>query len=136
MKRVIAISLVSMIPLVFISCGDDEATVTRDVTTTVGATGPTGAHGQEAKNNKGPSAKQSGAAGAPAPQPEANPEPSGGGGGGGGGTSSASCEPGYDPCVPPYPPDLDCPDVSGPISVTGSDPHGLDADGDGVGCES
>lgn len=44
-----------------------------------------------------------------------------------------SCEPGYDPCVPLYPPDLDCADV-GPVTVTGSDPHGLDGDGDGVAC--
>ena len=56
----------------------------------------------------------------------------GSGGGGGGG----ACAPGYSPCIPPYPPDLDCSDVNGPIYVTGSDPHGLDADGDGVGCES
>lgn len=45
------------------------------------------------------------------------------------------CEPGYDPCVPPYPPDLDCADVDGPIRVTGSDPHGLDGEGDGIACE-
>ncbi len=38
-------------------------------------------------------------------------------------------------CIPPYPPDLSCADVSGPIYVTGSDPHGLDGDGDGVACE-
>jgi hypothetical protein len=37
--------------------------------------------------------------------------------------------------VPPYPPDIDCADVSGPIYVSGTDPHGFDADGDGVGCE-
>lgn len=48
----------------------------------------------------------------------------------------SSCAPGYSPCVPPYPPDLDCADVGGPINVTGSDPHGLDGDGDGVACES
>jgi hypothetical protein len=47
----------------------------------------------------------------------------------------AACEPGYSPCVPPYPPDLDCPDLGGPYAVTGSDPHRLDADGDGEGCE-
>lgn len=50
-------------------------------------------------------------------------------GGGGGG----SCAPGYAPCVPLYPPDLDCADT-GPVTVTGDDPHGLDADGDGVAC--
>jgi endonuclease YncB( thermonuclease family) len=49
--------------------------------------------------------------------------------------SDAACAAGYDPCVPPYPGDLDCPDVNGPIRVTGSDPHGLDADGDGIACE-
>lgn len=49
---------------------------------------------------------------------------------------AGNCEPGYDPCVPPYPPDVDCGDVEGPIQVSGSDPHGLDADGDGVACES
>ncbi|HEX2076919.1 MAG TPA: excalibur calcium-binding domain-containing protein [Longimicrobium sp.] len=32
--------------------------------------------------------------------------------------------------------DLDCPDVGGPVRVTGADPHRLDRDGDGVGCES
>jgi hypothetical protein len=46
-----------------------------------------------------------------------------------------TCGAGYSPCIPPYSPDLDCADVNGPISVTGSDPHGLDADGDGIACE-
>lgn len=58
-----------------------------------------------------------------APDVPAEPEP------------AEDCEPGYDPCVPPYPPDLDCPDLGGPYSVSGSDPHGLDRDGDGTGCE-
>ena len=49
---------------------------------------------------------------------------------------AGNCEPGYDPCVPPYPPDVDCGDVDGPVRVSGSDPHGLDADGEGVACES
>lgn len=32
--------------------------------------------------------------------------------------------------------DLDCSDFAGPIVVTpGHDPHGLDADHDGIGCE-
>jgi endonuclease YncB( thermonuclease family) len=61
------------------------------------------------------------------PKPAAAPQPLVGGGG--------ACAPGYSPCVPPYPPDVDCADVNGPITVTGSDPHGLDADGDGVACE-
>lgn len=42
---------------------------------------------------------------------------------------------GYSPCVPLYPPDVDCPDVNGPVTVTGSDLHGLDTDNDGVACE-
>jgi len=50
---------------------------------------------------------------------------------------------GYDPCLPPGP-DVDCAGgsgdgpryVRGPVSVTGSDPYGLDSDGDGVACES
>jgi hypothetical protein len=46
-----------------------------------------------------------------------------------------ACAPGYHPCVPPYPPDVDCSDVQGPVYVTGPDPHGLDADHDGVACE-
>jgi micrococcal nuclease len=45
------------------------------------------------------------------------------------------CAPGYDPCVSPFPPDVDCADVDGPVQVTGDDPHGLDRDGDGVACE-
>ena len=60
----------------------------------------------------------------------------GGGSGGGGSGGGGACAPGYDPCIPPYPPDVNCPDVDGPIYVTGSDPHGLDADNDGVACES
>ncbi len=46
-----------------------------------------------------------------------------------------NCAPGYRPCIPAYPPDLDCADVNGPIFVTGSDPHSLDGDHDGVACE-
>jgi len=37
--------------------------------------------------------------------------------------------------VPPYPPDVDCADVGETVTVYGSDPHGLDADGDRKGCE-
>jgi endonuclease YncB( thermonuclease family) len=46
-----------------------------------------------------------------------------------------SCASGYLPCIPPYPPDLDCSDVDGPVHVTGPDRHRLDADDDGVACE-
>lgn len=64
----------------------------------------------------------------PAPKPEPEPvraaEP------------ENNCEPGYDPCVPPYPPDVDCGDLDdGPYEVTGDDPHGLDGNNDGEGCE-
>jgi len=65
----------------------------------------------------------------PAPSPSAAPrpfvQPNPGG-----------CAFGYTPCVPPYPPDVNCEDVAGPIQVTGADPHGLDADNDGIACES
>jgi endonuclease YncB( thermonuclease family) len=50
-------------------------------------------------------------------------------------TGGAGCAPGYRPCVPPYGPDVDCADLDGPVHVTGTDPHALDADGDGVACE-
>jgi endonuclease YncB( thermonuclease family) len=51
------------------------------------------------------------------------------------GGGQKGCAPGYSPCVPVYPPDVDCADVNGPVTVTGTDPHGLDADGDGTACE-
>jgi endonuclease YncB( thermonuclease family) len=60
--------------------------------------------------------------------PTSNPPPSG------------KCDPNYSGgCVPPYPPDVDCADIRAlgiaPVRVIGSDPHGLDGDGDGYGCE-
>jgi micrococcal nuclease len=47
------------------------------------------------------------------------------------------CDPAYpDVCIPPYPPDLDCGEISyRNFRVLASDPHGFDGDGDGVGCE-
>ncbi|RPF20580.1 G5 domain-containing protein [Myceligenerans xiligouense] len=66
----------------------------------------------------------------PPPLPEpAEPEPS-------------NCDPNYSGCVP-IASDVDCaggsgdgPEyVNGPVRVTGSDIYGLDADGNGVGCE-
>jgi micrococcal nuclease len=68
----------------------------------------------------------------PLTRPEPAPAPKTRSGGGQGG----NCDPGYDPCVPPYPPDLDCADVDGPVRIKGDDPHGFDADGDGIGCDS
>jgi hypothetical protein len=58
-------------------------------------------------------------------------------------SGGGNCTPGYDPCLPPAS-DYDCaggegdgPEyATGPIRVTGSDPYGLDADGDGVACEA
>ena len=48
---------------------------------------------------------------------------------------SRDCSLGYSPCLPIVA-DLDCPDVDGPVSVTGEDQYGLDRDGDGAGCDS
>jgi Excalibur calcium-binding domain len=50
-------------------------------------------------------------------------------------TAGTSCDPNYSGCVPPYPPDVNCPQVDGPVQVLGSDPHGLDRDKDGIACE-
>jgi hypothetical protein len=51
---------------------------------------------------------------------------------------AGDCDPSYpDFCIPSPPPDLNCADVSQKrFTVSGSDPHGFDRDGDGVGCES
>lgn len=49
--------------------------------------------------------------------------------------TAGSCDPNYSGCVPLYPPDVNCPEVAGPVQVLGSDPHRLDGDGDGVACE-
>ena len=50
----------------------------------------------------------------------------------------SSCHPSYpDNCISPPPPNLNCDDVgSTNFRVVGSDPHGFDADNDGIGCES
>jgi len=56
-------------------------------------------------------------------------------------TSSAApvnnCDSSYpDICIPPYPPDLDCDEIFySNFRVIGDDPHGFDADFDGIGCE-
>jgi micrococcal nuclease len=54
--------------------------------------------------------------------------------------AGGSCDPSYPgACIPPPPPDLDCDDIrkmgAAPVRVTGADPHRLDGDGDGWGCE-
>jgi Flp pilus assembly pilin Flp len=53
---------------------------------------------------------------------------------------TAQCDPNYAGCIPPYPPDLNCPDLIAlgiplPVSVVGGDPHDLDPDHNGLGCE-
>lgn len=62
-----------------------------------------------------------------APQPTAPP-------------ASGNCDPSYPGvCIPPYSQvgDLDCGEISQRrFQVIPPDPHGLDGDGDGVGCES
>jgi hypothetical protein len=63
---------------------------------------------------------------------------------GGSATASGSCDPNYKgACLSPDASDYDCaggsgngPEyVEGPVRVVGSDPYGLDRDGNGVGCE-
>jgi micrococcal nuclease len=50
---------------------------------------------------------------------------------------TSGCDPSYpDVCIPPAPPDLDCPQIPDRrFTVVGADPHGFDGDHDGVGCE-
>lgn len=54
------------------------------------------------------------------------------------GPSTPECHASYSPCLP-FVDDLDCPDViamgKAPVDVVGPDDYGLDADGDGIGCE-
>lgn len=57
---------------------------------------------------------------------------------------SSECDPNYaGACLDPYASDYDCadgsgngPDYTGTVTVVGEDHYGLDADGDGTGCES
>ena len=52
-------------------------------------------------------------------------------------TGDAPCSSAYDPCVREIPEDRDCPDIGFQVTlVGGSDPYGLDRDGNGLGCES
>jgi micrococcal nuclease len=62
----------------------------------------------------------------PKPKPTVSPVP-----------QAKNCDPSYpDVCIPPYPPDLDCPEIPYKnFRVVGNDPHGFDRDGDGLGCE-
>jgi micrococcal nuclease len=49
-----------------------------------------------------------------------------------------NCDKSYpDVCIAPYPPDLNCGDISFKnFRVVGSDPHRFDGNKDGIGCES
>jgi hypothetical protein len=51
---------------------------------------------------------------------------------------SNDCDSAYSgACIPPPPPDLDCKDISHKnFNVKSPDPHRLDGDGDGKGCET
>ncbi|WFG45186.1 thermonuclease family protein [Pseudonocardia alni] len=72
-------------------------------------------------------AEQRRPAAAPAPAPVAPAAAPAGGG----------CDSNYTPCVPLSATDLNCGDLSGgPFRVVGTDRHRLDADSDGIGCES
>lgn len=53
-------------------------------------------------------------------------------------TSRPNCHASYPSvCIPPPPPDLDCPNISyRRFKVLPPDPHNFDADHDGVGCEN
>jgi hypothetical protein len=56
---------------------------------------------------------------------------------------ASECDPNYSgACLDPYASDYDCaggsgdgPEYTGPVTVVGEDHYGLDADGDGHGCE-
>jgi hypothetical protein len=49
----------------------------------------------------------------------------------------SACDPSYPTvCIPPAPPDLDCPDIAERrFEVLPPDPHRFDGDSDGIGCE-
>lgn len=52
-------------------------------------------------------------------------------------SSPNGCDPNYQgACVPDDGYDYDCADIGAQVIVVGSDPDGLDRDGDGFGCES
>jgi hypothetical protein len=52
-------------------------------------------------------------------------------------SQESSCDPSYPTvCIATYPPDLNCKDIPySNFQVFPPDPHGFDADSDGVGCE-
>ncbi len=52
--------------------------------------------------------------------------------------TSGNCDPSYEgACVPNDGADYNCADINGTdFQSVGTDPHGLDRDGDGIACES
>ncbi|MGA8106488.1 MAG: thermonuclease family protein [Nitrososphaeraceae archaeon] len=61
-----------------------------------------------------------------------------GSGNGNGDNNGSECDPSYpEDCIPSLPPDLDCDDevVPNNVKVVQPDPHRLDGDNDGIGCE-
>jgi hypothetical protein len=53
-------------------------------------------------------------------------------------SAGGTCEPGYTPCLPIVS-DLDCGQIDAskkPVHITGDNPYRLDADGDGLGCDT
>lgn len=67
---------------------------------------------------------------APSETPRAEPAPA---------APAEACHASYpDFCIPPPPPDLDCPQIRGPkpFRVRAPDPHRFDRDRDGWGCEN
>ncbi|WP_246042759.1 thermonuclease family protein [Streptomyces globosus] len=73
----------------------------------------------------------SGCPASPKPSPPASPAPE---------TPEAPEVPAAPAGLPPGPsagvPDVDCSDLDGPVWVGDADPHRLDRDGDGIGCDS
>ena len=67
----------------------------------------------------------------PAPTPTSAPAPSTA-------PASSNCDPSYPGvCIPPPPPDLECPEIPHRnFTVLPPDPHRFDADKDGIGCET
>jgi endonuclease YncB( thermonuclease family) len=55
-------------------------------------------------------------------------------------TPTWQCDPNYEGCIPLFPPDLNCADIKklglAPVKITGRDVHRLDADGDGIACNT
>lgn len=52
--------------------------------------------------------------------------------------TGTGCHPAYTPCIPPPEPDLDCADIGHQVAVNHAygDPHNLDGNDDGQGCEA